>query len=58
MLPGRRREARLTTLFMTHTECLFHDTGTGHPERPDRLRAVFHAGVVSSLFQVPEEQQY
>ena len=43
MLPGRRREARLTTLFMTHTECLFHDTGSGHPERPDRLRAVFHA---------------
>ncbi len=33
----------MTTLFMTHTECLFHDTGTGHPERPDRLRAVFHA---------------
>ncbi len=28
---------------MTHTDCLFHDAGSGHPERPDRLRAVLHA---------------
>lgn len=33
----------MKTLFMTHMDCLFHDTGTGHPERPDRLRAVLHA---------------
>lgn len=33
----------MTTLLVTHTDCLFHDTGPEHPERPDRLRAVLHA---------------
>ena len=27
----------------THAACLEHDTGPGHPERADRLRAVWHA---------------
>lgn len=27
----------------THLACLDHDTGPGHPERPDRLRAVLRA---------------
>ncbi len=27
----------------THSACLDHDTGLGHPERPDRLRAVLQA---------------
>ena len=27
----------------THPACLRHDTGPGHPERPDRLRAVLRA---------------
>ena len=27
----------------THADCLAHDTGPGHPERPDRLRAVWQA---------------
>ena len=32
-----------TTLFLTHPACLQHDTGFGHPERADRLRAIEHA---------------
>lgn len=30
----------MSTLFLTHSACLDHDTPEGHPERPDRLRAV------------------
>lgn len=33
----------MTTLVFTHPDCLAHDTGPGHPERPDRLRAVWQA---------------
>jgi acetoin utilization deacetylase AcuC-like enzyme len=30
----------MTTLLLTHPDCLEHDVPAGHPERPDRLRAV------------------
>jgi acetoin utilization deacetylase AcuC-like enzyme len=30
----------MTTLFITHPACLNHLTPPGHPERPDRLRAI------------------
>jgi len=30
----------MTTLYLTHDVCIEHDTGPGHPERPDRLRAI------------------
>jgi len=30
----------MTTLLLTHSACLDHSTPPGHPERPDRLRAV------------------
>jgi len=30
----------MTTLLLTHPACLQHDTGYGHPERADRLRAI------------------
>jgi acetoin utilization deacetylase AcuC-like enzyme len=30
----------LTTLYLTHSDCLGHATPAGHPERPDRLRAI------------------
>jgi acetoin utilization deacetylase AcuC-like enzyme len=30
----------MTTLLLTHTCFLEHDTGPGHPERPDRMRAI------------------
>jgi acetoin utilization deacetylase AcuC-like enzyme len=33
----------LTTLLLSHPACLDHDTGTGHPERPDRIRAITEA---------------
>ncbi len=41
--PGREEGIGLATLFVTHMDCLMHDTGPSHPERPDRLRAVTHA---------------
>ena len=30
----------MTTALLSHPACLLHDTGQGHPERPDRLRAI------------------
>jgi acetoin utilization deacetylase AcuC-like enzyme len=30
----------MTTALITHSACLYHETPTGHPESPDRLRAV------------------
>jgi acetoin utilization deacetylase AcuC-like enzyme len=33
----------VTTLLLSHPACLDHDTGAGHPERPDRLRAIAEA---------------
>ncbi len=33
----------MSTLFVTHPACLNHLTPTGHPERPDRLRAIDRA---------------
>ena len=34
---------RMTTLLLTHPACLAHDTGYGHPEQADRLRAIERA---------------
>ena len=33
----------MTTLLVTHPACLDHLTPAGHPERPDRLRAIAQA---------------
>ncbi|MGE3156248.1 MAG: histone deacetylase family protein [Xanthobacteraceae bacterium] len=33
----------MTTLLITHPACLEHFNGPGHPERPDRLRAIARA---------------
>ncbi len=33
----------MTTLLISHRDCLLHDTSPGHPESPDRLRAVMAA---------------
>ena len=33
----------MTTLYYTHAACLDHDTGPGHPEHAERLRAVQRA---------------
>ena len=34
---------RMTTVLITHPACLNHLTPSGHPERPDRLRAIERA---------------
>ena len=41
----------MTTLVISHPACLAHDMGEGHPERPDRLRAVERA-LESEAFQM------
>ncbi len=33
----------MSTLFITHQIALGHDMGPGHPEQPDRLRAIERA---------------
>src|SRR4029077_14999891 len=33
----------MSTLLLSHPACLDHLTPAGHPERPDRLRAIEHA---------------
>ena len=30
----------MTTLYITHSDCLGHNMGPGHPERPERLTAI------------------
>lgn len=30
----------MNTAFFTHTDCVLHDPGPGHPECPDRLKAI------------------
>jgi acetoin utilization deacetylase AcuC-like enzyme len=39
-----------TTLLISHAACLAHDMGEGHPERPDRVRAIERA-LESEAFQ-------
>ena len=41
----------MTTLLISHPACLAHDMGEGHPERPDRLRAIERA-LESEIFQL------
>jgi acetoin utilization deacetylase AcuC-like enzyme len=36
-------DTRMTTLLLTHSACLEHVMAPGHPERPDRLRALDQA---------------
>jgi len=40
----------MTTLYITHPACLNHLTPIGHPERPDRLRAI-EAALSDEKFQ-------
>jgi acetoin utilization deacetylase AcuC-like enzyme len=41
----------VTTLLISHPACLAHDMGEGHPEQPDRLRALERA-FESEIFQM------
>jgi len=38
-----RAALNVTTLLVTHAACAAHDMGEGHPERPERLRAIDQA---------------
>ncbi len=46
----------MTTLFITHPACLLHDTGYGHPERADRLRAIDDALAAPAFKALKREQ--
>jgi acetoin utilization deacetylase AcuC-like enzyme len=46
----------MTTLFITHPACLLHDTGYGHPERADRLRAIDDALAAPAFKALRREQ--
>ena len=37
---NRKAIQTVATLFVTHHNCIEHDTGPGHPESPDRLRVI------------------
>lgn len=41
----------MTTLLLSHPACLEHATPPGHPERPDRMRAV-EAGLAEDRFNI------
>jgi acetoin utilization deacetylase AcuC-like enzyme len=41
----------VTTLLISHPACLAHDMGEGHPERPERIRAVDRM-LESEIFQL------
>jgi len=46
----------MTTLLVTHPACLDHLTPSGHPERPDRLRAIDRALEDESFQMLAREQ--
>jgi acetoin utilization deacetylase AcuC-like enzyme len=46
----------MTTLLLTHPACLEHDTGYGHPERADRLRAIDDALAAPGFKTLKREQ--
>ena len=47
---------RMTTLLLTHPACLAHDTGYGHPEQADRLRAIERALGAKHLADLKREE--
>jgi acetoin utilization deacetylase AcuC-like enzyme len=46
----------MTTLLLTHPACLLHDTGFGHPERADRLRAIDDALAAPTFKMLKREE--
>jgi acetoin utilization deacetylase AcuC-like enzyme len=46
----------MTTLLLTHPACLKHDTGYGHPERADRLRAIDAALAAPAFKKLKREE--
>ena len=41
----------MTTAYITHADCLRHEMGAGHPERPERLSAINEALRTSGLLE-------
>src|ERR1700741_2195241 len=46
----------MPTLYITHPACLDHLTPSGHPERPDRLRAIERALAAEAFNPLVREQ--
>jgi acetoin utilization deacetylase AcuC-like enzyme len=46
----------VSTLYLSHPACLEHDNGFGHPERPDRLRAI-ERSLENEVFQMLVREQ-
>ena len=46
----------MKTLFITHPIALRHEMGEGHPERPDRLRAIAAANGFEHGMNLPREK--
>ena len=46
----------MTTLLFAHESLALHDTGHGHPERPDRIRAVMDA-LAAEEIEIPFPQR-
>jgi acetoin utilization deacetylase AcuC-like enzyme len=46
----------MTTLLLTHPSFVQHDTGMGHPERPDRMRAIDKALAEESFAGLEREE--
>jgi acetoin utilization deacetylase AcuC-like enzyme len=46
----------MTTILLTHPACIEHDMGPGHPESPDRLRAILE-GLKSEAFNALDRRE-
>ena len=46
----------MPTLLLTHPDCLLHDMGQGHPERPDRLRTIEDALAAPAFNRLKRER--
>lgn len=46
----------MSTLILAHSACLNHQTPPGHPERPDRLRAIEHTLEAEQFSDLVREQ--
>ena len=47
----------MRTAYITHPDCLGHDAGAGHPERPERLRAIQDRLVAAHLMDLLRQHE-
>ncbi len=55
-VPGQGEEASMSTLYISHSSALDHQTPLGHPERPDRIRVIERALERSHFDRLIREQ--